>query len=71
MIKDGKKYCLMDEYVLDVSYYRWEHPGSTYVIDSTIGKDVGKFFYGSYSLEDWVKPYTHSYIAGKVVLNLV
>lgn len=71
MIKDGKKYCLMDDYVLDVSYYRWEHPGSTYVIDMTIGKDIGKYFYGSYSLEDMVKPYTHSYIAGKVVKHLV
>jgi len=33
--------------------------------------DVGKYFFGSYSMENWVKPVRHSYIAGKVMMKLV
>lgn len=71
LIKEGKKYCLMDQYVIDVCWYRWEHPGSTYAIDNCIGKEIGKYIYGSYSQEDWVNPWKHSWVAGAIIRSLV
>ena len=31
-IRNGKKLALFDDYVLNMSIYYWEHPGSTYVL---------------------------------------
>ena len=33
--------------------------------------DVGKYFFGSYTMENMVKPVRHSYIAGKILMKLV
>jgi hypothetical protein len=32
--------------------------------------DVGKYFFGSYSMENWVNPHNHSYIAGKMLVKM-
>ena len=70
-IKEGKKYALFDNYVLDVTWYSFDHPGSSYLIDANVGKDVGKYFVGSYSMENKAPAYTHSLIAGKILKKLV
>ena len=70
-IKNGKKWALFDDYVVDMTIYYWEHPGSTYVLKEWIGCDLGKYFYGSYTMENWVKPVTHSRIAGKILFKLI
>jgi len=69
-IKEGKKYVLYNNYVLNVSWFRFEHPGTSYAIDSNIGKDIGKFFYGAYTMENYVGPHTHSYVASKILIKL-
>lgn len=71
MIRQGKKYALFDNYVLDLTWFRHEHPAGSFLIDQNIGKDMGKYFVGSYSMEDSCKPYTHSSIAGKILKKLV
>lgn len=36
-IKNGKKYCLYNNYVLNVALYRFEHPGGRHLFDPCIG----------------------------------
>ena len=50
-----------------------EHPGGTFSIQHNIGRDVSKFFYGGYSLEniDKVEVHRHSIQARKIVNNLI
>ena len=59
--------------VLDVSRFRFNHPGGTFLIEQNIGRDISKFFYGGYSLEnyDYVAPNAHTNIARMVVNTLV
>lgn len=71
LVKQGKKYALFDNYVLDLTWFRHEHPAGSFLIDQNIGKDMGKYFVGSYSMENGVPPYTHSFIAGQILIKLV
>ena len=57
--------------MIDVKWYSFDHPGSSYLIDANIGKDMGKYFVGSYSMENSAPAYTHSLIAGKILKRLV
>lgn len=66
-----KKIALFDNYVIDMGGYLIEHPGTKYVLDECVKMDVGKYFFGSYTMENWVKPVRHSYIAGKGMMKLV
>lgn len=51
-LKAGKKYCVLDDLVLDVERYSSRHPGGKFLIDMVIGRDVSKYFYGGYKLEN-------------------
>lgn len=64
---------LLDDKVLDVTYYTLNHPGGKFLIEHNIGRDVSKFFYGGYVLENnkGSKPYTHSEMAKTTVNSLV
>lgn len=64
---------VLDDMVLDVEKFQWQHPGGTFLISHNIGRDVSKFFYGGYSLEVGMlsKPYTHSNDARKIVNTLI
>jgi cytochrome b involved in lipid metabolism len=45
--------------VYDVSKY--SHPGGQFLITKTIGKEISRYFYGNFALEDMdVKAYSHS-----------
>ena len=70
-LESDKKLALFDNYVIDMGGYCVEHPGTKYVLDECVKMDVGKFFFGSDSMENNVKPFRHSYIAGKVMMKLV
>jgi cytochrome b involved in lipid metabolism len=59
--------------VLDLTYFAYSHPGGAFLIDFNIGKDVGKFFYGGYAMDnnsnlpgDKNMAHTHSNIARKI-----
>lgn len=69
--KSDKKLALFDNYVVNMGGYVFEHPGGRYVLLECVGKDIGKFFYGAYSMENQVKAHTHSYIAGKILKKLI
>jgi cytochrome b involved in lipid metabolism len=68
-VEKGEKLVILDDMVLDVSNWMIHHPGGRFVIEHNIGRDISKFFYGGYSLENGtlLKPYTHSNIARKIV----
>ena len=60
---------LLDDMVLDFTDYAARHPGGKFSIEANIGRDVSKYFYGGYSLENIlpVKPHTHSNDARRLV----
>ena len=59
--------------VLDLSKYLDNHPGGKFSLAQNIGRDVSKFFYGGYSLENQKKVdnHVHSNDARKVVNTLI
>ena len=63
----------MNDLVLDVSKYMSNHPGGKFVMDHNIGRDISKYFYGGYILENQVgiSPHTHSNVARKIVNSLI
>lgn len=38
--------------VLDLTTYVNNHPGGAFYLNQTIGRDISKYFYGSYALDD-------------------
>ena len=70
-VKNGEKLVLLDDLVLDMGNYITNHPGGRFSMEANIGRDVSKFFYGGYALENQgdlaVKPHTHSNDARKLV----
>lgn len=50
-VESGEKLVILDDMILDVTNFAWNHPGGKFVIDQNIGKDVSKFFFGGYVLE--------------------
>jgi len=69
-IKNGKKYVLYDNFVIDVESFIYEHPGSAYAIIQNIGRDIGKYFYGAYHLETSIEPHQHSSYANRILEKL-
>lgn len=56
----GEKLVVLDNLVLDVAAFLDNHPGGRFSLEQNIGRDVSKFFYGGYSLEQEVEAHTHS-----------
>jgi Cytochrome b5-like Heme/Steroid binding domain len=73
MIARGDKLVILDDMVLDVINFRWEHPGGQFLIDFHIGHDISKYFYGGYVLEHstGMKPTNHSNVARSIVNGLI
>ena len=65
-----KKLALFDHYVIDLSSYLLDHPGGKYVLTECIGQEVGKYFYGAYSLDNNITTHKHSFMAGKILIKL-
>lgn len=70
LLRDGRKLVLFNNFIIDVETFMSEHPGTRFVIAENIGNDIGKFFYGAYSMEDDVKPHVHSNYAASVLKKL-
>jgi hypothetical protein len=74
-IQTGRKYVLLDNVVLDVDPFLKHHPGGQFVIKHNIGRNITKFFIGSYSLEGNLTPgdrrHTHSNYARKIANDLI
>lgn len=53
---------ILDNLVLDMKDYCKFHPGGKFSIDGNYGRDVSKYFYGGYSMENIAdKPKTHAH----------
>ena len=62
-----RKWVFYDEFILDVSGFRLNHPGGSFIFNSVYGQDIGKFINGSSSINDEINPYTHSQVAKDMV----
>ena len=51
-IKNGEKLVILDDMILDVTKFMGEHPGGLFSLEHNVGRDISKFFYGGYSLEN-------------------
>ena len=51
-MKLGQKFVILDEMVVDIAGYMNHHPGGKFVLQQNVGRDISKFFYGGYCLED-------------------
>jgi cytochrome b involved in lipid metabolism len=73
MVARGEKLVILDDMVLDLRSYSWEHPGGEFLINFHIGRDISKYFYGGYVLEhsSGMKPINHSNIARYIVNRLI
>jgi cytochrome b involved in lipid metabolism len=71
-VTDGEQLVILDDMVLDVSKFKPNHPGGKFVLEFNVGRDVSKFFYGGYTLENslGMAPHTHSNIARRIVNTL-
>jgi len=76
-IKNGEKLVILDNMVIDISSYAYNHPGGAFLLEYNVGRDISKFFYGSYALDgngndpskEETERYTHSNIARKIANN--
>lgn len=66
--------------VLDISGFARTHPGGAFVLRQNIGRDISKFFYGGYSMEnqhfpaEWLHfptQHFHSNMARKVANSII
>jgi cytochrome b involved in lipid metabolism len=51
MVLDGKNVCILDDIVLNLEDYAYMHPGGEFLLTYTVGRDISKFFFGSYTLD--------------------
>lgn len=75
-MKGGRKLVLLNELVLDISEFINYHPGGRFVLKTNTGRDISKYFYGGYCLEDnqGARPgegYNHSNYARMIVEGLI
>ena len=67
MVLRGKKWALYNEYVVNVEPVLNVHPGGRFLIEKHIGREIGKYLYGSYAVEGNCKPHVHSKFAFQMV----
>ena len=51
-MKDGRALVVLDDLVIDITQFISHHPGGRFVLKTTIGRDIAKFFFGGYNLEN-------------------
>ena len=69
--ESDKRLALFNDYVVDLTAYAFEHPGGTHMIQQCNKKEIGKFIYGAYSMENSVSPHRHSFIAMLILEKLI
>lgn len=70
LVREGRKLVLFNDYVIDIEPFMDDHPGTRFVLNESIGTDIGKFFYGAYAVEDDIQPHTHSSYAAGIIQKL-
>ena len=50
-VSAGEKLVILDNMVLDISSFAYNHPGGAFLLEYNVGRDISKFFYGSYALD--------------------
>ncbi|CDW78413.1 cytochrome b5-like heme steroid binding domain containing protein [Stylonychia lemnae] len=72
-VAGGEQLVILDDLVLDISKFKLSHPGGKFLLDYNIGRDISKFFYGGYTLENGggCSPHSHSNMARCIVNTLV
>jgi len=72
-VHGGEQLVILDDLILDVSHFMTEHPGGRFLIENSIGRDVSKYFYGGYVMENGVglTPHRHSNVARSIVNKIV
>jgi cytochrome b involved in lipid metabolism len=60
--------------VLNLKGFAYKHPGGSFLIEHTVGRDISKFFYGGYAMDGNSRDPTasnprnaHSNVARKIV----
>lgn len=72
-VLQGESLVILDDLILDVGEYLFEHPGGSFLLEHLIGQDVSKYFYGGYALEAsrGDKPWFHSNVSRVIVNSLI
>lgn len=68
----GQKLVILDNLVVDVHEYMSQHPGGKFVLNHNVGRDISKFFFGGYSLENNDQKGTHGHnhsVFAKLIVN--
>lgn len=70
MLKQGRCLVILDDMILDVKMFLDDHPGGKFSLMNNIGRDISKFFYGGYSMENVnkVDHHAHSPAAKKIAM---
>ena len=73
MLKDGRALVIMNELVLDMDGYIGYHPGGRFVLERNIGRDISKFYCGSYSIleDNSIKMHNHGKQADWQVYQMI
>jgi len=71
MISIGRELVLLEDLVLDIGAYKYEHPGGLFSLQHNSGRDVTKYFHGGYAMEEGVTPHQHSGVARAIVNSLI
>ncbi len=68
-IRNREMLIVLDNLVLKVDEFVSAHPGGKFVIQHCVGRDISKFFFGGYSLENSQssKGHNHSNFARMIV----
>jgi len=67
-VNGGQSLVILEDLVIDVSSFMNRHPGGTFALKHLIGKDVGKYFFGAYSLEIIENQPTHKH--SRIAFNI-
>ncbi|CAG9330221.1 unnamed protein product [Blepharisma stoltei] len=57
--KEDREYVFLEELVLDITWFKYDHPGGYNMLKNVIGEDVGKYMIGCSSQKNY-NPYTHT-----------
>ncbi|KAA0148386.1 hypothetical protein FNF29_06773 [Cafeteria roenbergensis] len=69
-VRAGNKWVLLDGWVFDVSNFIFNHPGGAYLIDKSIGTDIGQFFFGRDAFSEIVGKRVHSQRAHNLLRSM-
>ena len=71
-VRQGEELVILEDLVLNIEQYKYKHPGGKFSLVQNVGRDVSKFFYGGYALEnEEIEPHLHSGIARSIVNSLI